>query len=145
MKCSDKEWQHCQKEKRGCEGCAYNDEISIGEYVRTDNGISKVIRKESDFVYEVDKNGTTNMGKIAFKNYIHTDDVIKHSKNIIDLIEEDDYVNGCQVMGIYVPRDTWEPIQINVDSQTIKYYFTDEIKTIVTKEQIKQIEFRIKE
>ena len=48
-------------------------------------------------------------------------------------------------MGIYVPRDTWEPIQINVDSQTIKYFIQDEIKTIITKEQIKQIEFIVKE
>ena len=28
MKCTDKQWQHCQVEKRGCEGCYYyeNDE-----------------------------------------------------------------------------------------------------------------------
>ena len=25
MKCTDKEWKHCQTEKRGCEGCYYND------------------------------------------------------------------------------------------------------------------------
>lgn len=31
MKCSDKEWQHCNKEKMGCNGCFYNDEIEIGE------------------------------------------------------------------------------------------------------------------
>ena len=29
MKCSDKEWQHCNKEKMGCEGCFYNDEIKV--------------------------------------------------------------------------------------------------------------------
>lgn len=29
MKCSDKEWQHCNKEKMGCNGCAYNDEIEV--------------------------------------------------------------------------------------------------------------------
>lgn len=25
MKCTDKEWQHCQVEKRGCPGCAYDE------------------------------------------------------------------------------------------------------------------------
>ena len=25
MKCTDKEWQHCQVEKMGCPGCAYNE------------------------------------------------------------------------------------------------------------------------
>lgn len=112
-----------------------SDEISIGEYVRSWNGsIGKVTRiEEGRFLYD-------NKELICF-----IASVVKHSKNIIDLIEEGDYVNGCQVMGIYVPRDTWEPIQINVDSQTIKYFIQDEIKSIVTKEQIKQIEFRIKE
>lgn len=25
MKCTDKEWKHCQEEKRGCEGCYYKE------------------------------------------------------------------------------------------------------------------------
>lgn len=146
MKCSDKEWQHCNKEKMGCEGCFYNDEISIGEYVRTyNNGIKRIDtiwenKTVNKYGYEV---GNEWDGKLY--SIIKTTDIVKHSKDITDLIEEGDYVNGCQVMGIYVPRDTWEPIQINVDSQTIKYFIQDEIKSIITKEQIKQIEFRIKE
>lgn len=112
-------------------------EIEVGEYVRLRDGeISKIENiQENTF--------TCIFHKIRCEIYI--DFIIKHSKNIIDLIEEGDYVNGCQVMGIYVPRDTWEPIQINVDSQTIKYFIQDEIKSILTKEQIKQIEYRIKE
>lgn len=31
MKCGDNEWQHCQKEKRGCNGCAYNDKSKSDE------------------------------------------------------------------------------------------------------------------
>ena len=104
-------------------------EISIGEYVRTDKGI--ITKAQEHFI-----DGLLN-GKSAFGK------AVKHSKNIIDLIEEGDYVNGCQVMGIYVPRDTWEPIQINVDSQTIKYFIQDEIKTIVTKEMFASAEYRV--
>jgi hypothetical protein len=116
-------------------------EIEVGEYVRSNDGyIAKIIKiqkgkRECDTYYCTDK-------IMASGFYEH---IKKHSKDIIDLIQEGDYVNGCQVMGIYVPRDTWEPIQINVDSQTIKYFIQDEIKSIITKEQIKQIEYRIKE
>ena len=120
-------------------------EISIGEYVRTDNGEIHKVEDEEDLRIHI------KTEKIMFRAWVedyygcHKEDrfIVKHSKNIIDLVCEGDYVNGCQVMGIYIPRDTWEPIQINVDSQTIKYFIQDEIKSIVTKEQIKQIEFRI--
>ncbi len=48
MRCGDKEWQHCQEEKRGCPGCYY-DEIEVGEYIRTKRGyIRKVIKRDSD-------------------------------------------------------------------------------------------------
>ena len=121
-------------------------DISVGEYVRTyNNGIKRVDtiwqnKTINKYAYEV---GSEWDGKLY--STIKTTDIVKHSKNIIDLVCEGDYVNGCKVMGIYVPRDTWEPIQINVDSQTIKYFIQDEIKSIITKEQIKQIEYVIKE
>lgn len=114
-------------------------DISVGEYVRNRYGYIGKYTKNSNGIYEIKiRNGL--VCRINSK-----EEIVKHSKDIIDLIEEGDYVNGCQVMGIYVPRDTWEPIQINVDSQTIKYFIQDEIKSIITKEQIKQIEFKIKE
>jgi len=128
-----------------------SDEISIGEYVRTpEQGfIGKLVEINKDVLnyYKIDVGREIRRTNGMSDNYIYSRDGfgLKHSKDIIDLIEEGDYVNGCQVMGIYVPRDTWEPIQINVDSQTIKYFIQDEIKSIVTKEQIKQIEFIVKE
>lgn len=134
MKCSDKEWQYCNKEKMGCEGCFYNDEISNGEYVRTEQGyIGKV------------KNNWVIDGKCKLENdkYILRKNIVKHSKDIIDLIEKNDYVNGYKV---YEVRE--DEIVVYLERKPINcynYIMADEIKSIITKEQMKQIEYRIKE
>lgn len=134
MKCSDKEWQHCQKEKRGCEGCAYNDEISVGEYVRTKLGDIKKITKGFEFIIE--------------RHNKSDNKIVKHSKEIIDLIEQGDYVNGYKVLYVCneepCPSGKYVDIDCNKPSEE-SYFFENEIKSIITKEQIKQIEYRIKE
>ena len=68
-------------------------EIEVGEYVRINNdfrlialGIGKVIRINQDTIY-VKMNFKL---PFAFK----IENIAKHSKNIIDLIEEGDFVNG---------------------------------------------------
>lgn len=145
MKCSDKEWQHCQKEKLGCTGCFYDDEISIGDYVRTyNNGIKRIDtiwenKTVNKYGYEV---GSEWDGKLY--SIIKTTDIVKHSKDIIDLIEKNDYVNGCKVYR--VEKNTITVYQ-EVEGQPVDYNYImkDDIKSIITKEQIKQIEFIIKE
>ncbi|MGN1269365.1 MAG: hypothetical protein ACI4UU_00625 [Clostridia bacterium] len=64
-------------------------EIEVGEYVRTNEGIiDQVI---------IDYNGKCNNSNCNGKhvsckiNYYDEDDIAKHSKNIIDLIEERRY------------------------------------------------------
>lgn len=66
-------------------------EIEVGEFVRTkDDGIVKLLEKEIDgsglWCGDVDK---------AF--WLRENNIIKHSKDIIDLIEVGDYVNGAYV------------------------------------------------
>lgn len=120
-----------------------SDEISIGEYVRTyNNGIKRIDtiwenKTVNKYGYEV---GSEWDGKLY--SIIKTTDIVKHSKEIIDLIEEGDYVNGFPVL---------EPVyngnvMYGVDEgyENFKKAF-GEIKSIITKEQIKQIEYRIKE
>ena len=64
------------------------------------------------------------------------DNIVKHSKDIIDLIEVGDYVNGEKVI------DTWNGNRI----ETHRSNFNDDnIKSIVTKEQFAQAEYKIKE
>lgn len=117
-----------------------SDEISIGEYVRTyNNGIKRIDtiwenKTVNKYGYEV---GSEWDGKLY--SIIKTTDIVKHSKDIIDLIEKNDYVNGVRILDItgdYIHTAEWD---------CCKERLRKKLKSIITKEQIKQIEFRIKE
>ena len=81
------------------------DKIEVGEYLRTKRGIAKVTNIDSlDNVAWTDRKDiffgvTRKSGYLDW--YIYDDGtVLKHSKNVIDLIEEGDYVNGYLVQEI---------------------------------------------
>lgn len=114
------------------------DEIKVGEYVRTVDGyIRKVtqVNKKGSYeclcygAYSVDERYKNSIGISAKK-------IKAHSKNIIDLIEVGDYVNGEKVLSA-----DWGGVGI----ANFKFIEPEDIKSIITKEQIKQIEYRIKE
>ena len=134
------------------------DKIEVNEYVRTKNGL---IGKIKEFIphytkgkregQEVEENFLL-MGQEQCK-FIESIDyrippcypsdeewekikkyIVKHSKQLIDLIEEGDIVNGMEVLDIYKPRDLWEPIEIRVDSRYTNFILAEDIKIILTKE-----------
>lgn len=119
--------------------------IEIGEYIRTLNGkICKVlsIRRKSRFI--------TNTGHISssperyFVNDVKLHSISKpyvkkHSKNIIDLIEVGDYVNGFEVIEIW-KEDLEKRKSIFFAND---WWHNKEIKSIVTKEMMKSIEYRV--
>lgn len=102
------------------------DKIEVGEYVRTDNGeIHKVI--------DIEK-GSIKI-KSQYKEWIGLCCIVKHSKNLIDLIEKDDYVNGYKVIKL---KDGFADgtMEIVLSNNTIIYrHHSEDIKTILTKEQ----------
>lgn len=108
-------------------------EIEVNEYVRTNKGnIGKVVEIRLGFnkdtqlyqkIYMLDN------GLWTILEYI-----VKHSKQLIDLIEVGDIVNGMEVLDIHKPRDLWEPKEIRVDSRYTNYILAEDIKTILTKE-----------
>lgn len=101
------------------------DVIEAEEYVRTENGkIDKVVSNN----YYMEKYIE------AEKDFIFCDSIVKHSKQLIDLIEVGDIVNGMEVLDIHKPRDLWEPIEIKVDSRYTNFILAEDIKTILTKE-----------
>lgn len=104
-------------------------EIEVGEYVRTDYGeihkVVHVVEDDGDWNYYRYEN---TMGDFQMS-------IVKHSKYLIDLIEVGDIVNGMQVLDVYKPRDLWEPVEIRVDSRYTNFIFTEDIRTILTKEQ----------
>lgn len=133
--------------------------IKIGEYIRTSgyySFISKIKRIEFDnearlfwFVYDK-KDSDTN---ITREWRINKPYIKKHSFDIIDLIEVGDYVNGYKITSI--SQDPFIKGQINLwtdrdeidcfgDRSTIKYINKD-IKSIVTKEQFANAEYRLED
>ena len=126
------------------------EQIEVGEYVRTKKGISRIaedgrfveIRENGNRMYYVDTNGTPCTWEFAC--YIWSKDIDKHSKNIIDLIEVGDYVNGHRVIEIDIDDDdegTGEKYLWCGDLAIIE----DKIKGIVTKEQFASMEYKVGE
>ena len=118
-----------------------NDKIEVGEYVRSNLGtIGKVTKiEDGKFLYE-------NKCLICFIT-----NVVKHSKNIIDLIEVGDYVNGMLVTNVMVldKNSDYIPTTIifcnrdeNCTLQPVRIYEQD-IKSIATKENFSSIEYKI--
>ncbi len=102
------------------------EEIKEGEYVRTNNkGIKRIDR--------IDNNKTVNkylyftgIEDFEGKEYkiIKTTEIVKHSKQLIDLIEVGDYVNGELI------TDKWDTRISSIRSN----FSEEDIKTIITKE-----------
>lgn len=108
--------------------------IEEGEYVRTKRGIAKVLEVKTvktkmhgkhDVAYLIDK---------CPRMYITETEFIKHSKNIIDLIELYDYVNGMIVFDI-ITYDNGEKV-IKISSGYLMS--ENEIQDILTHEQYMQ-------
>ncbi len=139
-------------------------EIEIGDYVRNEDGYIWQIKETKDldniFIDEDEK-----VKEIAGET-VFGDDVIveitKHSKNIIDLVEVGDYVNGCYVEDIFekgkkifntVPQSD-KGILKNRELCICKPHSyggidwirkEEDIKTIVTHEQMASIEYKVEE
>lgn len=119
-------------------------------YVRTsDNGIDKFKFKFKNdgkpfYTYYFEKTSMTNP-----ESYI----VKEPSYNIIDLIEENDYINGLRVEKnkygelytsyVYYGGDIGKMCEVY--TTWLKEYKEDEIYSIVTKEQFSQMEYKVVE
>ena len=113
------------------------EEIKVEEYVRTKGKIFKIYEVYKclgdNFVIVKNKNGFPS--RIDLKEN-------KHSKDIIDLIEKDDYINGCRV---YEVEEKGITVYQKVEDSSVDYNWIakDEIETIWTKEQLKTIEYNV--
>lgn len=113
------------------------NKIEVGEYVRTKKGrIDKVERFSVGCCVWHCENGMC----IDECNCIgtHLEDIVNHSKQLIDLIEVGDFVNGYKVISVDydVMNDTIECIELDLNSN-YQYNLISirQIKTILTKEQ----------
>ena len=113
--------------------------IEVNEYVRTKDGvIGKVIKVLSNRVF---------LNSLGYAMLIN--DILKHSKQLIDLIEVGDYVNGREVKHIAMfegfpdyPKLIFTDKKYLIPGETIE---NKDIKTILTKEQMASIEYKVEE
>lgn len=114
------------------------DDISVGEYVRTDNGeIHKVLDTEKVSIKI----------KSQYKEWIGLCCISKHSPNIIELIEVGDYVNGNKVFATDNRiNDNGEKVILteNYDEWTDNGVISNkDIKSIVTKENFQSVSYEV--
>lgn len=109
-------------------------------YVRTLNGIIKIDKIQNDVMKDT-------------KGYLHYGDFTKASHNIIDLIQVGDYVNGEKVLETnckweYMDDDSdtgVNEVYDGLELQKGRIYFEYEIETVITKEQMEQMAYKVEE
>lgn len=118
--------------------------LEVGMYVRYKRGsmgynidpadkIGKIINQVNNSdLYELDNN-----------NSIFENDVIKASFNIIDLIKEGDYVNGFPVSKTSEYIGTYEKY-IELYGSCFDWK-NEDIKSVITHEQMKQMAYKVGE
>lgn len=99
-------------------------------------------------ITRIDENGLIYWNKIqcGWSMEQLKDIVVKHSKNIIDLVEEGDYVNGRRVIYVDTIEDENDNEKLCVFvEETQDCIEENEIETIVTHEQFANVEYKVEE
>lgn len=126
--------------------------MKVGDYVRIrwGNGLQTISKCKN-----IVDMGDTQYAKDDF--YIHTDHsgeviyktmIVKSSPNIIDLIEDGDYVNGYLIEKVYdvfeISHHKLKEAHIRyADEDFISQLYDTQIKSIVTKEQFSSMEYKV--
>lgn len=124
--------------------------LEVGMYVRTKNKtlmppqVAKIINITKDNGYknqyyiEIDKNLIP-----SYEFHIYQEDIVKASYNMIDILEKGDYVNSLIVTKISEDNETKKKY-INLYGSLCEWE-NEDIKSVITKEQMEQISYRIEE
>ena len=118
--------------------------LEVGQFARLKSGyICKIINindfREPNMKYGVEANYLKDV------MFIGDDDVVKASYNIIDILEVGDYVSTitgeCAVIaGVYNDINSKKYLRL---CNCIGEYYEDDIKSIITHEQMEQIEYKV--
>lgn len=124
------------------------EEIKVGEYVRLarNQGINRITKIDSKkYFLEKDIDDKYGDGMCVLEEYELKDEIIKHSSNIIDLIEVGDYVNGYKVTRIYEDIEKFVQCDYPVEAGITNHYkfYNMAIKSICTKEQFAAVEYKL--
>ena len=125
------------------------NEIKVNEYIRTKRGIiDKAVKILDDYIFLESKFFITEYGESS--TFIKKTDVVKHSTNLIDIIQKDDFVNGDRVVAVdYTEDENGNYIDVlgimEIDDD---YAYPIELRVInirevVTKEQFESITYKV--
>ena len=131
------------------------NEIKVGEYGRTNLGnIIKFAWFQNNETGETYRNKVILVDKMTTEiypfYYFKKDEyIVKHSSNLIDLIQCGDYVNGSKVLDVMEDMKTGEvhlEMTMNYTNEELGdcTIYNKDIKTIVTKEMMESISYKAK-
>lgn len=123
-------------------------EVGVGDWIRSKDGFIGKVRKISYDNMEKCNYYICEKDNVMASNYL--ENMAKHSKNIIDLVEVGDYVNGHRVTeSKYKQYDKYYFIDIDCNDISFGWGIgvipADEIKSIVTHEQFESVEYKVEE
>ncbi len=116
--------------------------LKVGQFIRTNDGYINKIEKVNQFNVLVD--GRDLFGE---KLNIPNNEITKASYNIIDILEEGDYVNGQknyydeELDFLYV--QSFDADGEFYQESITKQSFIDNIKSVITHEQMEQMAYKV--
>lgn len=116
-------------------------------YIRTKDGIIAKVDYIDDNTIFFDKDLYRTYGdSIDFLEKDNLERIVKASYNIIDILEVGDYVNGYKIGYIDGCKGAMREFYYDYENSNEDVgHWEEEIKSIVTKEQFKNMEYRIGE
>lgn len=105
--------------------------LGVGQFVRTKDG----------YISQYKYYDTTNMGKLLCipltdGTFANIEDIVKASYNIIDILEDGDYVNGELVTFIQSSNEA-----VSTDKHI--RITNEDIKSVITHEQMEQMAYKV--
>ena len=126
------------------------EEIAVNEYVRTERGaICKALDNWDSMYIDVDKPVFASEDSEQTTYYVQRQYIVKHSFDILKLIELGDFINDEKVVRIVEPdilgdeELTDREIYVGY-GDTEKRIYKENIETIVTKEQFARAMYKVK-
>ena len=127
-------------------------ELRENMYVRTKDGIIAKVDYIDDNTIFFDKELYRTYGdSIDFLEKDNLERIVKASYSVIDILKKGDYVNGSKVIDISIigkDKEKWVWVEQMEDTDN-KYgddyvgYNNEQIKSIVTKEQMEQMAYKV--
>lgn len=113
-------------------------ELKENMYVRTEEG--KIFKTDGDLIYL--SNNKTILYKLITRIPYDTINykVVKASYNIIDILEVGDYVNGRKIVDIFY--DAIDNV-MNICVLGSIVYDNNEVKSVITHEQMEQMAYKV--